>query len=122
MAAVPTELVDEAARRFRLLADPTRLRLLNALHDLGELSVSGLAQHTDTGLANASKHLAMLERERLVARRREGTTVNYRIADPTIMALCDLVCTSLRERFAELGRIGSGDASRTDSPPAPAPR
>lgn len=108
MATVPSELVDEAARRFHLLADPTRLRLLNALHDGGELSVSELAGRAATSLANASKHLSMLERERLVARRREGTTVYYRIADPTIVALCDLVCAGLRDRFAELGRIGTG--------------
>jgi ArsR family transcriptional regulator len=115
MAAVPSELVDEAARRFRLLADPTRLRLLNALHDLGELSVSGLAERTGTGLANTSKHLTMLERERLVARRRDGTTVYYRIADPTLVALCDLVCTSVRDRFAELGRIGSAPPGESEA-------
>lgn len=105
MAAVPPELVDEAARRFRLLGDPTRLRLLNALHESGELSVSGLASRTGASVANTSKHLTQLERERLVARRRQGTTAYYRIADPSLLALCDLVCSGLRARYAALARI-----------------
>lgn len=104
MAPVPVQLLDETARRFRLLGDATRLRLLNALHDEGELTVSGLAERAETGIANASKQLSMLEREGLVERERLGTSVRYRIADPTIEQLCELVCSGLRARFADLAR------------------
>jgi ArsR family transcriptional regulator len=104
MAPVPVQLVDETARRFRLLGDATRLRLLNALHDEGELTVSELAERAETGVANASKQLSLLEREGLVERERFGTSVRYRIVDPTIEQLCDLVCSGLRARFADLAR------------------
>lgn len=99
---VPDHLVDEAARRFRLLGDATRLRLLNALHAEGTLTVSAIAKRAGTSVANASKHLALLEREGLVERERAGTSVRYRISDQTLVALCDLVCAGLKERYAEL--------------------
>jgi hypothetical protein len=41
-----------------------------------------------------------------VARRRNGTTVIYRIADPTLATLCEVVCAGLRQRYAELARLG----------------
>lgn len=104
VAPVPVQLLDETARRFRLLGDATRLRLLNALYDEGELTVSELAGRAQTGVANASKHLSLLEREGLVARQRLGTTVRYRIGDPTVAQLCDLVCSGVRARFTDLAR------------------
>ncbi len=104
MAPVPTRLLEETARRFRLLGDPTRLRLLNALHDEGELTVSELAGRAETSVANASKQLAQLEREGVVGRERAGRSVRYRIADPTVEQLCELVCSGLRVRYAELAR------------------
>lgn len=102
---VPAELIDATAERFRLLSDPSRLRLLNVLDDEGELAVGELADRADVGLSNTSKHLHQLERQGLVARRRRGTTVLYRIADPSLAELCDLVCAGLRRRYAELARV-----------------
>lgn len=100
--AVPNALVHQAAERFRLLSDPTRLRLLNELDQHDELAVGELAERTQVGLSNTSKHLHQLEREGIVAKRREGTTIHYRIADPSVQELCDIVCSGLRRRFAEL--------------------
>jgi ArsR family transcriptional regulator len=102
--AVPTELVEQAAERFRLLSDPTRLRLLNELDLVQELAVGELADRAGVGISNTSKHLHQLEREGLVAKRRTGTTILYRIADPTLAELCDLVCSGLRRRHAALAR------------------
>ena len=104
--AVPIELVEKAAERFRLLSDPTRLRLLNELDATEELPVGVLAKRAAVGLSNTSKHLHQLEREGIVAKRRTGTTILYRIADPTIVELCDLVCSGLRQRFATLAQTG----------------
>jgi DNA-binding transcriptional ArsR family regulator len=100
--AVPTPLIELAAERFRLLSDPTRLRLLNELQAEGEIAVGELAERSGVRISNTSKHLHQLEREGIVARRRQGTTVFYRIADPSIEQLCDLVCSGLRGRFARL--------------------
>jgi DNA-binding transcriptional ArsR family regulator len=96
MPVVPDSLLDEAARRFSLLGDPTRLRVVSALHDAGEISVGGLAAVTGIPVASVSQHLNRLAHGGLVARRREGASVRYRIADPTIQALCDIVCAALR--------------------------
>jgi ArsR family transcriptional regulator len=106
VGTVPDHLLEETARRFRLLGDATRLRLLNVLQTDGELAVSELADRSGTSVANASKHLANLEREGIVARRRNGTTVRYRICDATIASMCELVCAGLRERYAGLARLG----------------
>jgi DNA-binding transcriptional ArsR family regulator len=99
---VPATLIEQAAERFRLLSDPTRLRLLNELDLDVELPVSELATRAHVGLSNTSKHLHQLEREGIVAKRRQGTTILYRIADPSIEQLCALVCAGLRQRYAEL--------------------
>ena len=99
---VPAILIEQAAERFRLLSDPTRLRLLNELDAHGELPVGELAECAGVGLSNTSKHLRQLEREGIVSKRRQGTTILYRIADPTLSELCELVCSSLRQRFAAL--------------------
>lgn len=104
--AVPQNLVHHAAERFRLLSDPTRLRLLNELDQADELPVGELAERAGVGMSNTSKHLHQLEREGIVARRRQGTTVFYRIADPTVSELCDLVCAGLRRRLAALAAQG----------------
>lgn len=100
--AVPIDLVDHAAERFRLLSDPTRLRLLNELDAAEELPVGELAERAGVGISSTSKHLHQLEREGIVAKRRQGTTIFYRIADPTLRELCDLVCAGLRRRLGAL--------------------
>jgi DNA-binding transcriptional ArsR family regulator len=100
--AVPAPMIELAAERFRLLSDPTRLRLLNELHAHHEIAVGELAERAGVRISNTSKHLHQLEREGIVARRRHGTTVLYRIVDPSVERLCDLVCSGLRGRFARL--------------------
>jgi len=102
MTRVPPTMLDAAAERFRLLSDPTRLRLLNELDLSDEISVGELAERAGVGLSNTSKHLHQLERAGLVARRRVGTTILYRVADPVIPQLCEIVCDSLRRRYVTL--------------------
>jgi DNA-binding transcriptional ArsR family regulator len=99
---VPDTLLDEVARLFSLLSDPTRLRLLSTLHDRGESGVGDLAEATGVSLPNASQHLSRLATAGVVARRREGRSVLYRIADERITQLCDIVCAGVRERAAQL--------------------
>jgi DNA-binding transcriptional ArsR family regulator len=82
------------ARRFAVLAEPMRLRLLHALFD-GEKSVNELVALTDGTQANVSRHLQTL------ARRKEGLQVFYAIADPSIFKLCELVCGSLEKSLSK---------------------
>jgi ArsR family transcriptional regulator len=102
MARVPTAMLDEAAERFRLLSDPTRLRLLNELDLADEISVGDIAERAGVGLANTAKHPHQHARAGLVGRRRVGTTILYRVADPVIPQLCEIVCASLRRRYETL--------------------
>lgn len=91
------EALEIVARRFRALGDPTRLALLQAMFDR-ERTVQDLCARTGTSQANASKHLAVLLAQGLVARRRSGVFTHYRIADVSLQPLCRLVCGSLAAR------------------------
>ena len=84
-------MLDQVADRFKALAEPTRLSLLQALKE-GERAVGDLVLETATSLANASKQLQQLHAAGFVTRRKEGLFVYYRLADPDVLALCDLVC------------------------------
>ncbi len=87
------------AARFKVLAEPLRLRMLIALSD-GELSVTEIAEAVEATQPNISKHLKMLQDAGLVKRRQEGNTVYCSVADDSVFELCDVVCSSLRERLA----------------------
>ena len=91
------------AARFRMLAEPMRLRLLNELRD-GEKTVTTLVEATGAGQANVSKHLSLLADAGMVGRRKEGLNVYYFIADESLFELCDLVCGRLQKELAEKAR------------------
>lgn len=94
--ALPPALLDHVATRFRVLGDPNRLRIIEALREAGELNVGELVQRLDMSQANVSKHLRVLHDEGILHRRPQGTAAYYSVADPTIADLCDLVCDRLR--------------------------
>lgn len=96
-ALVPEPLVEAVARRFKLLSAPARLALLNALHTGGEQSVQQLVEATGQRQASVSKHLKRLRRGGLVARRQDGLHAFYRVADPTLAALCLLVSGQVQQ-------------------------
>ena len=100
------ELVELIAERFRALGDPTRIKLLDRLRD-GEATVLELTRIVGTTQQNVSKHLVLLQRAGIVARRKHGNFAYYRIADERVYALCELVCGSLKERFESLHRATS---------------
>ncbi len=104
---LPEDLAELIARRFRALGDPMRVRMLDLLRD-GELSVNGLAEQLGAGQQNVSKHLAVLTEAAMVARRKEGTHVYYRIADEGVFALCEQVCGSLQAQLATLNALVTG--------------
>src|SRR5689334_17328348 len=91
LAKLGGEALEEVARYFAALSVPVRLRILDALRG-GERNVGELTQAADATQANVSKHLATLAAAGLVERSARGTSVYYRIADPRIYELCDLVC------------------------------
>lgn len=92
------KLTDEAlvyvADYFHALAAPARLQILHALR-LEELSVGALAKLCGCSSANVSRHLAVLVTQGLVARTARGTSAYYRIGDPSVRDLCELVCKNI---------------------------
>jgi len=98
---LPEELAELIARRFRVIGEPMRVRLLDRLRD-DELSVNELAEQLGAGQQNVSKHLAVLADAGVLARRKEGNRVYYRIADENVFALCDQVCGSLHAQLSVL--------------------
>jgi ArsR family transcriptional regulator len=82
---------EEVALRFRALSEPTRLKILRRLAR-GEASVGEIVDEVGGTQANVSKHLAVLHGSALVSRRKDGTRAVYRIADPTLLKICSMVC------------------------------
>jgi DNA-binding transcriptional ArsR family regulator len=79
------------ASRFRVLAEPARLAVLQALRD-GAMHVNAIVDATGFMQANLSKHLRVLHAYGMVHRSRTGRFVHYAISDPEVVALCDLMC------------------------------
>jgi ArsR family transcriptional regulator len=92
--ADPDRVFELAAELFGLLAAPMRLRILSALCD-GERSVSQMLERIATTQPNLSQHLNVLYRTGLLARRKEGTQVLYRVQSEKAVALCRAVCTQI---------------------------
>jgi ArsR family transcriptional regulator len=85
------------AARFRVLGEPNRLQLIQALQG-GERSVTNLIAAPRLNQANASRHLKTLTAAGVLKRRKRGLHVYYSIADPGIFDLCEHVCGSLQQR------------------------
>jgi DNA-binding transcriptional ArsR family regulator len=100
---LPLDLAALIARRLRVLGEPMRIRLLDALRE-GEHSVNELVAATGSSQQNVSKHLGVLLEAGIVGRRREGNHVYYRIADDSVFGLCEQVCGSVARQLEELGR------------------
>ncbi len=101
MAVVPDSVLEDVARRFALLGDPTRLKIVSVLHECtGECTVGEIAEASGTTVAHASQHLQRLAQGGIVGRRRDGQAVRYRIVDETIERLCQIVCGSIPDRSA----------------------
>lgn len=104
---LPTDLAELIARRFRVLGDPLRVRILDLLRDQ-ELSVNSLAEQLGAGQQNVSKHLALLADAGMLERRKEGNHVYYSIADAGVFALCEQVCGSVQSQLATLAALVGG--------------
>lgn len=88
------ELLELIASRFKVLAEPARLSILDALRE-GERTVTELQDATALGQANLSKHLQLLHAAGFVKRRKHGLFTHYAVADRAVYRLCDLMCGRL---------------------------
>lgn len=85
-AALPEDQANLIAEVFRMLADPTRIRVLFALAG-GESSVNELAERVGKPAPSVSQHLAKLRMARLVRTRRSGTTIHYSLENEHVRQL-----------------------------------
>ena len=100
------EAIELIARRFAVLSEPMRLRLIHSLFD-GEKNVNALVEEVGGTQANISRHLQTLTAAHILSRRKEGLMVYYSVADPSILELCELVCGSMKEQLlTQAGAFG----------------
>ena len=79
---------------FGLLAEPTRLKILNAICE-GERSVTDIVERVGSSQTNVSRHLNLMYGRGVLKRRREGATVFYSVSDPNIVTLCRAACVQI---------------------------
>ena len=98
-------LYERRARICQVLADPKRLRLIDAMRGQVERSVGELADVIGATYPNVSQHLNVMRDAGLVVSRRDGSTIYYRLAYPQITQACDIVSDVLRAQLAELSTL-----------------
>jgi rhodanese-related sulfurtransferase len=104
--AAKTALFDEFARAAKALASGRRIELVDVLAN-GERTVEALAGEVGLTVANTSQHLQVLRQAGLVATRREGTSVHYRLAGPEVFELWRTLRSLAASRLAEVERLAA---------------
>jgi DNA-binding transcriptional ArsR family regulator len=98
--------IDMIAGRFRILGEPLRIRIIQELEG-GEKTVTQLVDAVGSTQPNVSKHLRLMQEAGIVGRRQEGTSVYCFVSDPSVLRLCDAVCSSLGERLTRDAKVGA---------------
>lgn len=88
------QVFDSVAELFSVLSTPIRLKIISAVCQR-EKNVSELLAEIDTTQPNMSQHLATLYRSGVLAKRREGTQMYYRLQSERVAMLCRAVCTQV---------------------------
>ena len=104
-----TEETEAISGLFKVLADPSRCRLVEAIIEAGELCVCDLAATVEMSESNVSHHLRVLRAHGLVRARRDGKMVFYSPDDEHIRVLLDI--TREHVRHGGWVRRAGGDAS-----------
>lgn len=91
---------DVVASYFRVLSEPTRLRIMHAICE-EEKTVSQIVEELGATQTNISRHLNLMQRSGVLARRKEGNQVHYRAADAAMVEICRSVCNRIAAQFDE---------------------
>src|SRR5918994_4087521 len=110
-----TALFDAFARAAKALASGRRIELVDVLAN-GERTVEVLAGEVGLSVANTSQHLQVLRQAGLLASRREGTSVHYRLAGPEVFQLWQGPRTLAASRPAEVQRPAAPHLGARDGP------
>jgi len=90
--------IEAVAAYFGVLSDPTRIRIMHAICD-EEKTVSQIVEELGASQTNISRHLSIMHRNDVLARRKEGNQVYYRSADAAMVDLCRTVCKRISDRM-----------------------
>jgi DNA-binding transcriptional ArsR family regulator len=99
---------DSVAELFSVLSTPIRLKIISAVCQ-GEKNVSELLAQIATTQPNMSQHLSMLYRSGVLAKRREGTQVYYRLQSERVATLCRAVCTQVAIELDDDAQVKPSD-------------
>ena len=94
--ALTDEQLELVARHFRLLGEPMRLKILQAVCNRPR-TVNDIVASVDSTQANVSKHLALLASADILKREKDGQCVYYGVKDKLVVRLCDLVHAQFQE-------------------------
>ncbi len=100
MTQLSDHVLESIADFFKLLSEISRLQILSTLQP-GPMTVNELVEATGLGQANLSKHLKLLTQAGILSRQPSGVSVYYKIVDPIIFELCELVCSSISDRLKQ---------------------
>lgn len=111
-----TELEKERLRMkadvFKAIGNPVRLAIIELLHN-GELCVCDIVDHVGTDTSNVSKHLSILKKQGIVADRREGLKIFYRLTMPCTVDFAQCVAGVLFDRFDQQRSLMAGTECAT---------
>jgi DNA-binding transcriptional ArsR family regulator len=107
-AEASAQVFTAAAELFSVLSTPIRLKVLSVLCD-GEMAVSQMLEQIDSSQPNLSQHLNVLYRSGILAKRKDGTQVIYRIQSERAMAICRSVCTQIAIELDEPAQIARSE-------------
>ena len=91
---------DAVAAYFSVLSEPTRLRIMHAICE-EEKTVSQIVEELGATQTNISRHLNLMHRSGVLARRKEGNQVYYRVADAEMVNLCRNVCDHIAGKMGK---------------------
>ena len=117
---LPDEAIEVIAARLRVIADPTRIRLMELLNE-GEATVQELTDRVMTTHQNVSKHLAVLYQAGMVSRRKQGPSVRYALVDWTGWWLVEQMGASVAAQLDELRELFGESPSAASPGPGAAP-
>jgi DNA-binding transcriptional ArsR family regulator len=105
---IEDQVFDSVAELFSVLSTPIRLKIISAVCN-GEKNVSELLAEIDTTQPNMSQHLATLYRSGVLAKRRDGTQIYYRLQSERVATLCRAVCTQVAIELDSVAQFDPSD-------------
>ena len=88
---IPLEILEHAAETLKAIAHPVRLRIVDLLGRAGEMNVGELVEALDAKPAITSQQLGLMKNRGILACRRNGNKVYYRLANPNLMRVLDCI-------------------------------